>query len=873
MRNFLLFLLGVIVFMPVVVVGQTRIYNTVKIKGEAPVIDGYINEDVWKTVEWQGDFTQQEPYEFAPPSQQTAFKILYDDNNLYVAVRAFDSEPEKIERRLGRRDHFDGDWIAVGLSSHFDHLTGYGFSVNSVGVKGDGMVSNDTDWDDTWDPVYYVKTSIDDKGWVAEFKIPFNQLRFGKKEKYVWGLEVMRQLFRKEEMSLWQMVPKDASGWVSMWGELRGIENIKPKKEIALTPYIMGGIEKNPVEEGNPFETGAKGLYNAGLDGKIAVTNDLTLNFTVNPDFGQVEADPSQVNLSAFETYFNDKRPFFIEGSNIYKYPLIAGQSWSRENLFYSRRIGRYPQREIYLYDNEYSEQPQFTRILGAFKLSGKTQNGWSIGVLESLTNNEFATVDSAGVRSKEIVEPMTNYFNARIQKDLVKGKTMLGGIFTATNRFIRDTVLNFLPQAAYTGGLDFDHYWSDRTFNFKMKVLGSSISGTEESIIERQMAPQRYYQRPDATHLHVDSTLTQLSGVSGSANLSKIGGGHWRYGLMGSFVTPGFSINDMGYQRRADVINETAWVEYIIWEPFSIFRKMSGRVNQWLGWDFSGRWIYSGMRARLSTQFKNYWTSEIALSNDGFDIDRHQLRGGPALRTPGTTGLKLELGSDKRKKLIGGAFVSRNWGADDWKNDLDIGFNISYRPISNLQLSADPLFVHDKWTLAYVETTEYKAEPVYIVGSLNRKSIQLNFRINYSITPELSVQYWGQPYLFSADYIGFKKVIDAGNKNYYDQFHVFDDSEIMLEEQDNNYIVDESGDGQTDYSFANPDFSFFEFRSNFVIRWEYIPGSTAYFVWSQGRNGSIDNGSFYIQDRVKDLIDERPGNIFLLKLSYRLSF
>jgi hypothetical protein len=267
-KNLLIFLLGILSW-PLVSKGQVREYKTSKIETKAPVIDGRIDEPVWNSVKWQGDFTQKEPYEFASPSQKTVFKVLYDDNNLYVAVRAFDDEPDKIEKRLGRRDHFEGDWIAVGVSSHFDHLTGYGFSVNALGVKGDGIVTNDTKWDDTWNPVYYVKTSIDDKGWVAEFKIPFNQLRFGKKENYVWGFEVMRYLFRKQEMSLWQMVPQDASGWVSMWGELKGISNIKPKKEVALIPYVMGGVEKSPKEEGNPFKTGTDWNYSAGLDGKL----------------------------------------------------------------------------------------------------------------------------------------------------------------------------------------------------------------------------------------------------------------------------------------------------------------------------------------------------------------------------------------------------------------------------------------------------------------------------------------------------------------------------------------------------------------------------------------------------------------------------
>ncbi len=861
-----------IALLPVFLWGQVRIYNTTKIEGKAPVIDGHINDAAWNKVAWQDNFTQKEPYEFAKPSQKTAVKVLYDNNNLYVAVRAFDDEPDKIERRLGRRDHFEGDWIAVGISSHFDHLTGYGFSVNAVGVKGDGIVTNDTKWDDTWNPVYYVKTSIDDKGWVAEFKIPFNQLRFGKKEKYVWGFEVMRYLFRKEEMSLWQMVPQDASGWVSMWGELHGIENIKPKKEVALTPYIMGGLEKTEKEEGNPFETGTQWKYNAGLDGKIAITNDLTLNFTINPDFGQVEADPSEVNLTAFETYFNERRPFFVEGAAIFKYPLLAGSGWSRENLFYSRRIGRKPQGYPVLEDGEYAKIPSYTRILGAFKLSGKTQNGWTIGVMESLTNNEYATIDSAGVRDKQLVEPMTNYFVTRIQKDIVRGKTMLGGIVTATNRFFRDSALMFLPEAAYSAGIDFDQYWLDKTYTLKMKFMGSTLTGSQEAMIDRQTAPQRYYQRPDATHLFVDSTLTQLSGYAGSVDFGKIAKGHWRFGFKGNFTSPGMSINDIGYMRRADFINETTWVEYVIWNPFSIFRKMNFRINQWLGWDFKGTWLYSGMRAHFSTQFRNYWSFNMAFSGEGFDIDRHQLRGGPSLRTPGNTNFSVRLKSDGRKKLVAGISASKGWGAQNWHSAFNTGFSLNYQPFSNLQLSIDPLYVKSNTSMYYVATEEYKQQPVYVVAALDRTTFQFNFRINYSLTPDLSIQYWGQPYFFSGNYRNYRKVTDAGNRNFNKQFHAYTDHEISYNETDNTYLIDETGNGQADYCFSNPDFSFYEFRSNFVIRWEYIPGSTAYFVWSQGRNGYADSGEFYLQDRIIDLFDAAPANIFLIKLSYHLS-
>jgi len=845
---------------------EQRVYTTSRIIGEVPVIDGYINEKIWDIVDWSGSFTQREPYEYSPPSQKTSFKILYDDNNIYVAIRAFDTEPDKIEKRLSRRDGFEGDWVAISLDSYNDDLTGFGFSVTAAGVKGDVIIINDNQFDDTWDPVWYVKVSTDELGWVAEMKIPLTQLRFAKEKDHVWGLEVMRQLFRKEEFSVWQMVPQEASGWVSMWGELAGINNINPKKEIELIPYVMGSLEKSEKIEGNPFETGTLWNYNAGLDGKIAVTNDLTLNFTINPDFGQVEADPSEVNLSAFESYFEEKRPFFIEGSNIFDFSLSGGHG--RDNLFYSRRIGRRPHYFPDLGEDEYIKMPEFTRILGAFKLSGKTKNGWSIGVLESVTNETNGTIDSLGFQRKEIVEPITNFFNIRVQKDINDGKTIIGGMVTATNRFINDTTLKFLPKSAYTGGIDFTNYWRDRDYYLKAKVVMSSSSGDSIAITSLQEAPQRYYQRPD-NHLSVDSTLTTLSGYGGNFDVGKGGGGHWRYGLSGSWLSPGFAINDMGYMRRSDAINQSSWLRYVIWDPFSIFRKMNFSLMEWAGWDFSGRFLYNGLRFGVNTQFKNYWSANTGVRREGVDVNRAELRGGPALLYPSNWKTWLSFETNSRKKLVFEIRGSVEIGENNNKLHQDIDMSISYRPFNALKLSLTPQFTVDYDKYKYVETISEESNDRYVVGALVRHITSMDIRINFSITPDLSLQYWGQPFFYTADYSQFAEVVDAGNSIIANQYHVFTDSEITY---DNNSTYLVNVEGQAPFDFNNPDFSVFEFRSNFVIRWEYIPGSTIFAVWSQGRSGYDETGIFDFNNHVNSLISIKPSNIFLVKFSYRIS-
>ena len=458
-----------------------RTYQTAFAK-TAPVIDGLGNDDSWNLVEWTSDFIQSQPMENKPPTQQTAFKILYDNDNIYLFIRAYDTEPDKISKIMSRRDNFSGDMVFVELDSHFDKQTDYLFSASASGAKSDAAMSDDgNNEDDNWNPIWFMKTSIDDKGWCAEMKIPLSQLRFGKKDEQVWGLQITRNIFRLQERSQWQYVPKGSPGVIHLFGELVGINSIKPKHQIELMPYTVARTERFEKIQGDPFNTGKLSKISAGLDGKIGITNDFTLDFTINPDFGQVEADPSEVNLTAFESYFSEKRPFFVEGQNIYQFvpnQTIVIHNLYSDNLFYSRRIGRYPQYYPSVGSNEYVKMPESTTILGAMKISGKTKKGLSIGILESLTSKESALIDSAGSRRKETVEPLTNYFVGRVQQDFNKGQTILGAIFTAVNRDINTPTLDFLHSAAYTGGIDFQHNWKERTWYVAGNAEFSDVKG-----------------------------------------------------------------------------------------------------------------------------------------------------------------------------------------------------------------------------------------------------------------------------------------------------------------------------------------------------------------------------------------------------------
>lgn len=846
-------------------------YVAERVIGKAPVIDGKLNDKAWSEGNWAGGFRQFNPYNGKEPTQKTEFKILYDDNNLYVAIRCFDKHPDKIVKRLTRRDNIDGDWAGVSIDSYFDKRTAFGFLVSAAGVKLDGKFSNDNgNIDPTWNPVWYVKTSMNSKGWVAEMRIPLSQLRFAKKPNMTWGLEVARFIFRKQEQDFWQPIPKDSPGFESRYGLLTGLKNLKPKKEVFLTPYVMSKLTTSPKIEGDPFATGKSGTFSAGLDGTIAVTNDLTLNFTINPDFGQVNADPSEVNLTAFESYFQELRPFFVEGSSIFNFPLIAGNDNSEENLFYSRRIGRPPQYSPDLADSEYIKSPAVTKILGAFKLSGKTRNGWSIGVMEALGSKETASLDSLGKRSKVAVEPLTNYFNSRLEKDFKNGNTILGGMFTATNRFLKDSSLFFLPSAAYTGGIDFRNYWKDHSLRFSAKLLASSVVGGTQAITDLQENARRYFQRPGNSR-PVDTAAKMLQGTSASMEFAKVGKGHWQYGIQIFMKSPGLELNDQGYLMSTDIIKESSWLEYNILQPFSIFRELGFSGSQWESWNFSGEHSQSGVNFSSWGQLKNYWYANLNITHDGYELDWSELRGGPAIIKPRKWSYYLGVSTDSRKKIYFSLSSSNQFYFQNVGNSNSLSFGTNYQPFGFLKLSLTPTYYQSHDALIYVDNVQINNKESYIVSSINQKQISADFRINLSFSPDLSLEYWGQPFLFSANYYGFKKVVNPGKKNFASQFYKYKGNQITYDAANNQYLIHDPQNPGTAITLDNPDFSVIEFRSNMVLRWEFIPGSTLYLVWSQSNSNSTSDGVFNFNNNLQTLVNSKPTNIFLVKFSYRI--
>ncbi len=850
---------------------EKRTYTTGRVTGAPPVIDGRLDDQAWNLVAWSEGFTQFQPTDGAPPSQVTAFKVLFDAENLYVAVRLFDSEPARVERRLGRRDNYSGDDVYVQIDSYFDRQTAFGFAVNAAGVKYDAVTSADGAANDSsWDPVWYVETGLDDQGWTAEMRIPFVELRFADRDEHVWGLQVGRYFFRQQEMSRWQYVPQRVAGLVSRFGELRGIRGIKPRAQVEVLPYAVAQVERSAASPGNPFETGTGRSGMVGLDAKVGITNDITLNATVNPDFGQVEADPSVVNLTAFETFYPERRPFFVEGANVFAMPITSFGTSAGDTLFYSRRIGRPPQYQPRPASGAYVDLPSQTSILGATKVTGKAAGGITFGLLDAVTAEEQARIDTSGSRSATVVEPLTNYLVGRMQRDFRGGNTIVGGMVTAVHRRLDEPQLEFLHESAYSAGGAFSHYWSDKTYYLKGTGVVSHVRGSAEAILRTQRASPRFFQRPDATYLSVDPSKTSLSGHGGSIEAGR--SGNSRLVVNGSFAwrSPGLELNDVGFQRVADYAVARVQGQYRVFKPFSIFRSFRAEFAPWVNFLWNGTRTGYGGYVAAQAQFTNYWSAFATVESNSEYLETMNLRGGPAYKTSPFTTLFAQVTSDGRRKLTGSLSGNLRTDANDETEGYGGAAQLGYRPNSALDVSLRATYSHDRRALQYVGVRTVGGDPRYLAAKLGQETFSLTLRANYALTPTLTVQYYGQPFVSSGAYTEFKRFTDPRAALYTSRFHTFGTGEIARE--GSSYAIDERADGSPDYTIGNPDFGFRQFRSNLVVRWEYSPGSTLYFVWSQDRTDSVPSGEFSPAHDLDALFGVVPRNVFLVKLSRRLA-
>ena len=841
------------------------------------LIDGELNESVY-TNPGVTQFIQKDPHEGKSISEKSEVWVSYDDYNIYFSGRFLDSNADSIDMTLMRRDNInESDWFFVYLDTYNDDRTGYFFAVNAGGSIADGTLYND-DWDDdSWDGIWENKTTVDENGWYVEIKIPFTQLRFTESDNMIWGVNFNRDIKRKHEMSYYVMVPKNESGFVSKFADLEGLDGIKPKQRFEVLPYFVQKAQYLVHDENDPFYKSNQYKTSFGADVKFSLGSNLNVDATINPDFGQVEVDPAIVNLSAFETFFSEKRPFFIEGSNIFSFGYGgANNNWGFNfgvpELFYSRRIGRPPQGNVTT--EGYVDYPNETRILGAAKLTGKIDETLTIGVLSSFTERTFATIlsDTLG-RVQNEVEPFTHYGVFRMQKEFNSGKQSLGLIFTSVNRDNKDANLkNMLSDQAYTFGADgWTFLDEDETYVVTGSVIGSYTTGTKDYLIRLQQQPYRYMQRPDKTYMPIDSSRTSIAGYFSRVMLNKQKGNFYVNAALG-IISPGFEYNDLGSQWFADRINGHLVTGYRWFDPDEIFRRKSVYLAYNRTSDFEDNIERSGFYLSASAQFLNYWGINMNASNGFNFVSKTLTRGGPNLNIPANYSFNISAYSDSREKIIispGVGYWRNEIGSNEFYSELEI----EWKPSSQISFTFGPEYSTNYTSYQWVRNIPDQFaggthNTRYILADLNQKALSADIRLNWIFTPTLSLQLYIQPLFAVGDYEKFKELTNPPTLDA--KQYGTEGTQISYDAETNTYTVDPDAAGPAPaFSFRNPDFNFKSLRGNLVLRWEALPGSVFYFAWTNSRMNFEDPGEFNFKNDFSNLINSEADDIFLVKFSY----
>jgi Domain of unknown function (DUF5916)/Carbohydrate family 9 binding domain-like len=841
-------------------------------------LDGRIDEPAWRQAPPVGGFVQRDPDQGMPATEPTELRILFDDHALYVAARLHDSEPDRIARQLSRRDEVaEADRFSLLLDPHHDLVTGVELEVSAAGVQRDAALYDDNFQDDTWDAVWESAVAIDEGGWTVEMRIPFSQLRFPTTAGHTWGINARRIVHRKNEESWLELVPKNENGLVSRMAHLEGIEGITPGKHLELLPYASTRAEYvAPEHAGDPFNDGSRYFGDAGLDLKYGVGTNMTLVGAVNPDFGQVEVDPAVVNLSAFETFFEEKRPFFTEGSQIFSNFGRSGSSdyttyyYPEPLLFYSRRIGRAPQGTS---DAEFVDTPAATTILGAAKLIGHTKEKWAVGTLDAVTGREFARLSDGTSRERLEVEPLTNYFVGRAQGQLGR-RAGVGFFGTAVDRSLDSPELESrLVSHAFVGGAD-GHVFLDSARDWVVfgGLAGSTVSGSREAVLRLQTAEQRYYQRPDAPHVRLDTNATSLSGWSGRVGLNKNSGnvtvnaGAWG-------ISPGFEPNDIGFATQTDRGGAHGQVLFRKLTPDRLTRTRELAIAKWWTFNYGGECQGNGVVVAGSVLLRNYWQVGLTLGDSWDTWDDKLTRGGPTTVRPGIRSLDLTVSSDLRRRFwvtATGTLQNRNFGT--WRRQ--VGATLNVRPWTALTLSLTPSYRRDHVVAQYLRTVPDETASAtfgsrYVFGTLDQTELSIPLRLSLALSPKLSLQVYMQALLSVGDYPDIKEL--AAPRTF--DFPVYGtDVGTLVRDPAGDYVIDPDGEGPApSFRLSDPDFNFKSLRVNAVLRWEFRPGSAFYAVWTQRREDGSNPGDFSLGRDTASLFQAPADDVFLVKLAWWL--
>ena len=858
-------------------------------------IDGTLDESGWGDAPPITAFTQTLPLEGAPVSEETEVRILYDGDAVYVGALLHDRSPATT--RLARRDSDlgDSDVFLVLLDSFHDHETAYRFWTNPSGVKGDAIVTGNSDGagDSSWDPVWDVASSVSDSGWSVEMRIPFSQLRFRPGGDQVWGIQLERDITRTRENATFPFTPLLERAGVSRYAHLEGISGIGAGRRLELLPYVVAQGEylqlPPPAHAGfqNPYRSGSDHFGSAGLDLKYRIGTNVTLDAAFNPDFGQVELDPSVINLTAFETRYEERRPFFVEGADIFTFGEGGprGSVGTGPELVYSRRIGR-PPRGVLPAEATYADTPAATTIAAAAKVTGRVGEGWSVGVLEAVTAEEVGSyTDAGGGGHERTVEPAANHFVGRVRRQIRGGLTRFGMIGSAVNRRTTGTPLaDRLHASAYSAGIDFAHEWGNRAWLVTSLLSGSYVGGDARAISRTQRASTRYYQRPDARHVELDPEAKSLTGYYAMAYLGKEAGNFtMRNGV--ALVSPGYEVNDLGFHMNSDRVLMDTHYQYTQPNPGDVLRSWSfilGGPNAI--WNFAGDRLYANINAIGRIELLNYWSTSARLLYLAPSEDDRLTRGGPMARSPGGWSGNVSVNSDRRRAAVVSARY--NWGSDDaggWTRDVQL--NLSGRFEETFQFDVGPTYA---WSYGAAQYVGRVADPLavrtfgarYIYAGIRRTTLSVETRMNVTFSPTLSLQLYAEPFISTGDY-GTPKEFSAPNT--FEFLEYGRDAGRIEHAPDGSYTVDPDGAGPAaTFRVAEEDFSYRSLLGNAVLRWEWRPGSTLFFIWQQrrinraGEEGFLESGSgigrFDLGRDTSDMFDVPPDNIFMIKVNYWLN-
>ncbi len=806
----------------------------------APAIDGKDDDAVWRDAPPITAFTEWNPTEGKQPRFRTEAKVAYDAANLYVFVRAFDPHPDSIIKILERRDTFTpSDMIWIFVDSYHDRRTGYEFGVNAAGVKIDQAVYNGGNEDGAWDAVWDAATTIDSLGWTAEFRIPLSQLHYSSDRDHTFGFTIDRDIYRYNERVSWPKFSQAKPDMLSQLGSLSGLDDLEPPRRLEATPYV---VTKNASQIANN-QYADRSNVTVGGDFKYRVAPNVTVDGTVNPDFGQVEADPAVLNLSAYESFFDERRPFFVAGRGLFRYDVNCNQvNCSSEGLYYSRRIGRTPELAG-VYGDTVPQQP--TTILGAAKLIGRSSKGFSIGVLDAVTQRATGRGDTT-------FEPMTNFTVARATQDLRNGRTTIGGIVTAVNRGMDQWASPFLASAAYAGGIDFRHRFLSDRYELSGSLDQSRVQGSRAAIYALQTDAVHYYQRPDAG-LPLDSTRTSLGGDAEEFKFDKVSGQHLMFESAYQRRSAGFDVNDVGFLRRADQQSWSTWVGYFDRQRRAFYNRFQWNNNWWQYWNTSGLAQEAAYNTNVQITFKNNWGWHMGgtLGQLGATYDDRGARGGPAVRQDSYIAPWLSINGDDRRAVVPLFNVNYWRGEDGHGNSWNLGPELDYKVLGRFSSAVSFNWSHNtddaQW---YGNFRDSLGVTHYTFAHLNQTTTSATVRLNYTFSPSMSLQVYTQPFVSKGAYAGVRQLSATPRADSY---------AARYAAYDNASVTSDPGG-----------FNFKQFQSNVVFRWEYKPGSTLFVVWNEGRQGFLSSeGTSDFSGDVRDLMRLHPANTFIVKMSY----